>query len=89
MGAEIRHDERRHKFVADLHGGEAYLRYVRAGDRTLHYTSTFVPPRYRNRGIGARLVRHALAYAREQGFDVVPTCSFVRRVMKGNGSLLG
>ena len=76
----VSHDERRHKFVVQLDGREAYLRYVRAGARTLHYTRTFVPPEHRRRGIGAHLVTYALDYAREHHFAVVPMCPFVQRV---------
>jgi predicted GNAT family acetyltransferase len=76
----VHHDEERHKFVVELGGREAYLRYVRAGDRTLRYSRTFVPPEYRGRGIGALIVASALDYARERQFHVVPTCPFVQWV---------
>lgn len=101
MAVEIRHDERRHRFVAEVAGQEAYLRYVRTGDHTLHFGSTFVPPDHRNRGLGSRLVLHALEHAQQQGFDVVARCPFVKRVMAesdgfrplasgdGRGSLFG
>lgn len=76
----VRHDEERHKFVVELEGREAYLRYIRAGDRTLDYSHTFVPPEYRGRGIGTQIVASALDYARERQFHVIPTCPFVRWV---------
>lgn len=85
MAVEIRHDERRHRFVAEVEGQEAYLRYVRAGDHALHYTSTFVPREHRKQGLGSHLVEHALEHARQQGFDVVARCAFVKRVMNERG----
>lgn len=87
MSVEIRHDERRHRFVAEVAGREAYLRYVRAGNDVLHYTNTFVPREHRNRGLGTRLVRHALEHAGRRGYDVVARCAFVKRVMNERGSL--
>jgi uncharacterized protein len=38
---------------------------------------TGVPPAIENRGVGAALVRAALAHARAEGVRVEPTCSFV------------
>lgn len=81
MDLEIRHDVDRQKFVTKLDGKEAYLRYARTGDRSLDFTSTFVPPEHRNRGIGERIVMHALDYARDRDLSVVPTCPFVKRVL--------
>ena len=44
---------------------------VRIADHTL------VPPEVRNLGIAARLVETLAADAREQGFRIVPQCSYV------------
>ena len=39
--------------------------------------STFVPPEMRGRGIAQQLVEALVADAREQGFTIVPRCSYV------------
>lgn len=78
---EIRHDEAGRKFFAVVEGLEAHLLYAPAGDRTLDFQSTFVPPELRGRFIGSRLVRHALDYAREHGQRVIPSCWFVGTVV--------
>jgi predicted GNAT family acetyltransferase len=44
---------------------------VRIADHTL------VPPEIGGRGIAARLVEALIADAREQGFKIVPQCSYV------------
>lgn len=41
-----------------------------------------MPVPYRNKGVGERLVLDALAYAREHGYSVIPTCWFVRGLLK-------
>ncbi len=79
---DIRHDATRRRFVADLGDEEAYLAYSPAGGGRLDFTSTFVPPSHRRQGIGERIVRHALDYARRNGYEVIPTCPFVRRVIE-------
>ena len=38
---------------------------------------TFVPPEMRGRGIAQALVEALVADAREQGFKIVPQCSYV------------
>lgn len=72
---EHRVDEQR--FVVEMDGEEAELTYRPVDDGTLEYDHTFVPDAFRGRGVGARLVKHALDYARDQGYTVVPTCPFV------------
>lgn len=80
MDLEIRHDVARQRFVTKVGGKEAYLRYARAG-RSLNFTTTFVPPEHRNRGIAESIVKHALDHARDRGFVVLPRCSFVKWVV--------
>jgi predicted GNAT family acetyltransferase len=81
MDVEIRHDEAQGKFFAETPGGEARLVYSRLDERTLDFRSTYVPPAARGRGLGALLVLRGLAYARDHGYMVVPTCPFVADVV--------
>lgn len=78
----IRHDERRRRFVTAVEGGEAVLDYDKVADDTLDYKHTFVPPEHRGRGIAGRLVRHALDYARDHDLKIIPTCPFVASVIR-------
>ncbi|MBI2072908.1 MAG: N-acetyltransferase [Gemmatimonadetes bacterium] len=74
----MQHDSALRKFSAIVEGEEAYLRYYPAGEGVLEYASTFVPERLRGRGIASVVVRQALEYAREGGYQVIPSCWFVR-----------
>jgi hypothetical protein len=73
----IQHLPEESRFVVRVEGEEAELTYRRVDDTTLDYDHTYVPTVFRGRGIGARLVKHALDYAREQGYKVVASCPFV------------
>jgi predicted GNAT family acetyltransferase len=75
----IRHEPGR--FSLEVDGEVAYVTYSMLDDHTIDYTSTFVPPGLRLRGIGQRLVEHALTYAADRGLTVLPSCWFVKRVM--------
>jgi predicted GNAT family acetyltransferase len=82
MDVNIRHDPKKQAFVASLNGSEANLQYRQTDAKTLDYQSTFVPVEYREQGIGERIVLEALGYARENGYQVIPSCPFVRRVLE-------
>ncbi len=85
MKLDIRHDPDRHRFFASIGGEEAYLVYTVAGARTLDFTRTYVPDALRHRNIGEAIVKHALAYAAGNGYEVIPTCPFVKWVLARDG----
>ena len=82
MDIDVQHDPKRQAFVAMLNGKEANLQYSQADEKTLDYESTFVPEEYRERGIGERIVLEALGFARDNGYQVIPSCPFVRHVLE-------
>ncbi len=81
MKLDIRHDPGGGRFFASLGGEEATLLYTEAGARTLDFTRTYVPEALRHQNIGEAIVKHALAYAAANGFEVIPTCRFVKLVI--------
>jgi predicted GNAT family acetyltransferase len=66
------------RFVAEVDGHTAELVY-RAEPGRLILVHTGVSPELKGRGIGAALVRAAIARATDQGLTVVPLCPFARR----------
>ena len=75
------HHPRELRFRMELAAGVAELAYVPLSDSVLDLYSTWVPPEERGRRVADRLVRAALAHAREAGLRVVPSCWYVRRWM--------
>lgn len=84
MSSNIRHDRDSGRFSLQVNGDEAFLVYREVGERTLDYVSTYVPPQCRGREVGKQLVVAALEYAKDRGFQVIPTCWYVARVMDSN-----
>ena len=76
---EIQHDLEAHRFFTVLDGMEAYLAYAVVGEGTLDFRHTFVPPELRGRQVAKLLVTEAFAYARDNGYKVIPSCSYVAR----------
>lgn len=73
----VRHEPEARRFVADVEGAAAYITYREVDGRILDFDHTFVPRPLRGGGIASQLAAHALAYAREHAFRVVPSCPFV------------
>ncbi|HET6779161.1 MAG TPA: GNAT family N-acetyltransferase [Gemmatimonadales bacterium] len=74
---QVHHDPATHRFQAPVSSGTAVLSYALAGPGLLELYSTYVPAANRGHGVGGRLVEFAVAYAREQGMRIIPTCWYV------------
>jgi predicted GNAT family acetyltransferase len=62
--------------------GTAVLAYAPAGPGLLELYSTQVPAPDRGHGVGARLVDAAVAYARREGMQIIPTCWYVAQWLR-------
>jgi predicted GNAT family acetyltransferase len=65
-----------HRFEAHLHGKTAFLAY-RISPQEITFTHTEVPADLAGHGLGSKLARFALEFAREHKLSVVPRCPFV------------
>lgn len=63
------------RFEVHLGGETAFAEYRLEGD-SIVFPHTVVPDAFAGKGVGGTLVKHGLAYARERGLKVKPTCSF-------------
>ncbi|MAD00994.1 GNAT family N-acetyltransferase [Pseudomonas abyssi] len=81
MNATVQHDQEGKQFYIALEGARAYLAYMDLGKKTLDIYRTFVPNALRGKGLAAKLTAHALTFAREHGYTVIPSCSYVERYM--------
>jgi predicted GNAT family acetyltransferase len=77
----IAHNVGLHRFETVVDGTLARCDY-RLDGKAMRLVHTEVPPALEGRGIAARLVAAALAYARDQGLSVIPVCSYVRTYMR-------
>lgn len=73
---DIHHRPEQGRFEATIEGLRCKVDY-QLSPGFMHITHTGVPRPLEGRGIAAKLVRHALAWAREQGLKVEPVCSYV------------
>ncbi|MBP6951939.1 MAG: N-acetyltransferase [Alphaproteobacteria bacterium] len=83
MTLAITHDKDRGQFVAIVDGKTATLKYsILADEKILDYYSTFVPSELQGRQIGQELAKFALDFAADNGYQVIPTCSFIEQFIK-------
>ncbi len=68
-------------FEAELDGHKGRIEYMLTKDRII-YTHTEVDPALEGRGVGSRLVKTALEYARQNELKIMPLCPFVAGYMK-------
>jgi len=77
MSDGVRHDEAGRRFELEEEGRVGYLSYILESGAIV-FTHTIVPQEMEGRGVGSRIVKTGLDYARAEGLKVVPQCSFVR-----------
>lgn len=78
MNVEVKHDEAKRKYYALVDGRESVCEYGAAGEKTLNFWHTYVPPELRGKGIAEELVRQALEDVRQRGYKVIASCWYVR-----------
>jgi len=69
-------NEAAHRFEARLGDEVAFAEY-RLCDGVMILPHTVVPDALSGRGLASELAKASLGYAREQGLQVAPTCSFM------------
>lgn len=81
MTLDVHHNTAASRFEAHPGGLLALCSYrLQGGVAVLHHTE--VPWQLQGQGVADALVRAALAWAREQGLRVRPTCSYVAAWMR-------
>jgi len=58
----------------------AYLRY-RLDGRKMYIESTYTPEQFRGKGLAAKLMEEAISYAKNQGFEIIPLCSYAKHYL--------
>jgi uncharacterized protein len=70
------HNIQHARFEIEAEGLLAILEYRMRGDRMI-FTHTGVPRALEAQGLGSRLAKAGLEYAREKSLQVVPACEFM------------
>ena len=76
MDPEVQHERSRDRFIATVDGAVAVLNYKEQGEM-IYLVHTEVPLSMEGKGIGGKLAKAGLDYARDKGLKVVARCPFV------------
>ena len=77
----------KHQFEIQL-GHEFGLLTYREQPGQIELVHTEVPPSQRGKGIGKKIVKSALEYARQNQLQVIPSCRFVQAYLKRHPAAL-
>ena len=77
MNTAVEHQPERQRFVIEEDGAEALLEYRMLSSEVIDFVHTYTPAALRGRGVAARLVEAGVAHARERGWRVIGSCSYV------------
>jgi predicted GNAT family acetyltransferase len=75
MTEAIIHRPQEHRFTCEVDGHACVLHYHLNG-QTMTITHTGVPEAVGGRGLAGALTRFALDHARQEGWSIVPMCSY-------------
>ena len=78
---EVVHNSQKHRFELTVDGNLAELDYILTG-QIIIFTHTGVPPAIERRGLGSKLVKTGLEYAKENGLRVRSLCWFVSKYIR-------
>jgi predicted GNAT family acetyltransferase len=81
---DIKMDNNKFYIGEDSENPIAEITFIPLGEDKIIVNHTYVSPKLRGLGIGERLVEKAAEYAREGNKKIVPTCSFVKKLMTEN-----
>ena len=84
MDVDVKHLPDQSRFEAEVDGATAFLTYQLEGG-TVAMTHTSVPPPIEGRGVAGRLTSTAVEWARGEGLQIDPQCSYVRTWLHRHG----
>jgi len=70
-------------YIEDSEGNKAgEINFSPAGEERIIIERTFVSPEHRGQGLGNKLVKEVVQYARENDKKIVPLCPFAQKELK-------
>lgn len=83
--SDVKHLANQQQFIIDHEGGTAVLSYRLFNNGAVpavDFTSTYVPPEFRGKGLAEKLVRAALTWAKSEGYELHASCWYVAKFLR-------
>uniref|UniRef100_A0A061QUB4 Acetyltransferase n=1 Tax=Tetraselmis sp. GSL018 TaxID=582737 RepID=A0A061QUB4_9CHLO len=79
------HDRNECRIGVEIQGSQAYVAYsLDSTAKTLDLTHTFTPPELRGKGLASKVVKQAFEFAKQEGYSVIPTCTYIPKFVEKN-----
>ncbi|RYZ93107.1 MAG: N-acetyltransferase [Moraxellaceae bacterium] len=84
----VEHLPQQNRFVLKCDGAEAVLQYhltKPAGSgsvKAIDFSSTYVPPAFRGKGLAEQLVRAGIKWAKDEGYELHASCWYVAKFLR-------
>lgn len=78
---KVEHQADNSRFVLSKDGKECILEYKLLNASEIDFSSTYVPFALRGQGLAEKLVEVALAWAKEQGYQIEASCWYVKKFL--------
>ncbi len=85
---QVEHNEAARQFEVKMGESIALLQYL-LHDHEIVFVHTGVPPQFEGKGIGGRLAKAGLEYAKAKGLAVVPRCPFIAKYIEKHPEYAG
>ncbi|WP_101756575.1 GNAT family N-acetyltransferase [Oceanicoccus sp. KOV_DT_Chl] len=69
-------------FSCVIDNEEAVLEYQLLDNNKINFSRTYVPNAARGKGVAEKLVRHGLAWAKEQQYAIQASCWYVEKFLR-------
>jgi predicted GNAT family acetyltransferase len=83
MEINIIHDQEGQEFTAALGQEQAEMSYAKPQEKVIDFQHTFVPEKFRRKGVASKLIKAGLQYAADQQWRVIASCpavaAYIRR----------
>jgi uncharacterized protein len=84
---KIVHNPSEKRFTLMVENAQAVLQYrlfnnEHNNNTIIDFTSTFVPPEFRGKGLAEKLVRTGITWAKEQGYELQASCWYVAKFIR-------
>lgn len=79
---QVKNNQSKNQFEANVGGKTALIRYRKEADDTLDLFHTEVPEEFEGKGVGSSLVKNALEQIKAQNLKIIPSCRFVAAYIK-------
>jgi len=79
---EVKNNQSKNQFEADLSGKTALIQYRREANGTLNLFHTEVPGEFEGKGYGSQLVKGTLEQIKADNLKINPSCPFIAAYLK-------